>query len=310
MAIMMGGISGCAASLTSLSGLVPSLVPSVDLSNISVNMNQVDCYKGSWMSSDYCSVPISRFAALSISYASIDDAPKVLNLDINNDFVDQDFFNTIHNKDSIESLNQIFLKNYPDEHQFEEFPKAAQNLYVKIRENYIPKKNYDKLYASYMYLYTLAMMDEALRPCKNGKTLSSQEVKHKIYALQFSNDVLYNVSSNLSGKYDGESGLYNKMYGEILLVNPYKLENLAKSILSKMDSYYPQSVNSKLLFSKDGLLVAELGSFSCNKNSSQWLKYDHDYFGNNTSGIDIRVKFKLRDSLDGMSSLKTTNFDD
>ncbi|MDD3267217.1 MAG: hypothetical protein PHC75_08595 [Burkholderiales bacterium] len=310
MGIIASGMSGCAAPLAGLSGLVPSLVPSMDFSSVNVNMNQVDCYKGSWFSSDYCSVPISRFAALSISYASIDNAPKSLKLNINDPLVDQTFFDMIHSKDGIESMNQAFLMNYPDAKQFAEFPKATQDLYVKMKERYILKKNYDKLYASYMYLYTLAIMDEALRPCERGTVLSPQEVRHKIFALQFSNDVLYNVSSSLSGKYDGESGLYNKFYKEILLLNPYKLENLANSILIKMNKYYPQEINSNLLFSKDGILIAELGSFSCNKHSAQWLKYDHDYFGINTSGIDLRVKFKLRDNFDGMSGLKTTNFSD
>lgn len=307
---MMGILSGCAAPLTSLSGLVPSLVPSVDLSSVNVNMNQVDCHKGNWFSSDYCSVPISRFAALTISYASVDHAYELLNLDINDESMDQHFFDNIHNKYGIESINQTFLKGYPDNHQFSEFPKSVQKLFIKIRENYIPNKNYDKLYQSYMYLYTLAVMDEALQSCEENMSLSDLEVKHKIFTLQFTNDVLYNVSSDVSGKYDGEVGLYNKLYEKILSLNPYQLENLANSILSKTNKLYPQNVNSKMLFSKDGLLIPELGTFICDQNISQWLKYDHDYLGNNTSGMDIRVMFKLKDTLDGMSQLKTTNFDD
>lgn len=301
-------VGGCAAPLAALPGIVPSLIPSVDMSTINVNSNQISCYKGSWIFSDYCSIPISRFTSLTIPYATIDNASFLL-LNINENHANQQFFNDVNSKEGLESLNAKFLKMYPEVSIFANLPKAEQSLYIKVRENYIPNKNYDKLYQSYIYLYTLNIMREALTPCESSDVFTSIQARHKVFAIQFTNDILYNISDSLSSKYTDEKELYNKLYAKILTLNPYKLERLAKSILNKTNNAYTDSLDHQSLTTIRGVGVGDLGRFSCNYHGSFWLKYDYNYFGDNTSGVDIRVKYKLNDDLNDMSSQKITDFD-
>lgn len=296
-------LSGCPSFVTMIPSLAPSLVPSVNLTNVNVNTNQISCYQGGTFSSDYCSIPISRFVSLTSSYADPHDVNLLLAYDLehNQEF----FFDNINHTSTIDQLNKNFLTYYPKPTKFASLPIKVQNLYIKMREKYIPTHDYKNLYSSYIYLYTISALHFATNQCVtpyvskiNGidpKLTSQREMLYKAFAIQYTNAVLHNIAPNVSGKYDSEIDLYNAIYASIMKIDPNQLQNMAQSIYSRTSSYAPQFESS--FYTESGINFGDIGSFGCTNLGGVWSKYGYQYFGRNVSGIDLRVRFIQHDVL-------------
>ncbi len=296
-------LSGCPSLVTMLPSMVPSMVPSVNLSNVNINTNQISCYPGDWFSSGYCSIPLSNFIGISSHYADPYSANLLLSYDINNK---QFFFDNINHEETIDRLNQNFLTYYPAPNEFAALPDKVQSLYIKMKEDYIPKKDYDNLYKGYVYLYTISALRFATEPCNESTPLltsnsipvesyQQQVILHKAFAMEYTNAVLHYISNDLTEKYDNEAALYNAVYGQILTLNPYQLQNMAQSLYSRTNSFMPTFNNS--FYTIAGISFGDLGKFSCTKKGNTWSRYEYPFFGSNISGIDIRVQFKQNEIL-------------
>lgn len=296
-------LSGCPSLVTMLPSMVPSMVPSVNLNNVNVNNNQISCYAGGWFSSGYCSIPLSNFIGISSHYADPYNVNLLLNYDVNNQ---QFFFDNIDQSATIDKLNQSFLSSYPNANQFAALPDKVQSLYIKIKEEYIPKQDYANLYKGYIYIYTISALHFATAPCDESMPLLSnkkmsiesyqqQIMLHKAFAMQYSNAVLHYVAGELSGKYNDETKLYNSVYSKILTLNPYQLQNMAQSLYSRISSFAPAFNNS--FYTLDGVSFGDLGKFSCTPTGNIWSRYGYPFFGSNISGIDMRVQFKQHEVL-------------
>mgnify|MGYP006344136781 FL=1 len=296
-------LSGCPSLVTMLPSMVPSMVPSVNLNNVNVNNNQISCYAGGWFSSGYCSIPLSNFIGISSHYADPYDVNLLLNYDVNNQ---QFFFDTINDSATIDKLNQNFLSSYPNVNQFAALPTKIQSLYIKMKEEYIPKQDYANLYKGYIYIYTISALHFATAPCDESMPLLSnkkmsiesyqqQIMLHKAFAMQYSNAVLHYVAGELSDKYNDETKLYNSVYSKILTLNPYQLQNMAQSLYSRINSFAP-AFNASF-YTLDGVSFGDLGKFSCTPTGNIWSRYGYPFFGSNISGIDMRVQFKQHEVL-------------
>lgn len=297
-------LSGCPSLVTMLPSMVPSMVPSVNLSNVNINNNQISCYQSGWFSSGYCSIPLSNFVGISSRYADPYDANLLLNYDINHQ---QFFFDSINHSVTIDQLNQSFLKYYPEPNQFAALPDKVQSLYIKMKEEYIPKKDYDNLYKGYVYIYTISALHFATTNCNESTQLLNTDSKipiesyqqqimlHKAFAMEYTNAVLYYISGDVSDKYDDETALYNAIYSKILTLNPYQLQNMAQSLYSRTSSFMPEFNSS--FYTLAGVGFGDLGKFSCTKTGNIWSRYGYPFFSSNISGIDIRVQFKQHEIL-------------
>lgn len=299
-------LSGCPSLLTMLPSLAPSLVPSVNMNNINVNTNQISCYQGGLFSSDYCSIPISKFISLISDYANPLDVNSLLMYDLNNN--QQFIFDNLNHTNTIDILNEQFLANYPTAMQFALLPLKVQTLYIKMRERYIPQKDYTQLYNSYIYLYTFGALAYATDSCTapyelptlKGNHLSLDQIRqremlYKAFSIQYSNAVLHHIAGDVDSTYNSETDLYNAIYAAILKIDPNQLQSIAQSIFSNTNSSLP--IFQPEFFSESGIKFGDIGKFACTDKGGMWSRYDYQYFGINVSGIDIRVKFKQRDTL-------------
>lgn len=296
-------LSGCPSLVTMLPSMVPSMVPSVNLSNVNINNNQISCYQGGWFSSGYCSIPLSNFVGISSRYADPYEANLLLDYDMNNQ---QFFFDNINHTSTIDRLNQSFLKYYPDPNQFAALPDKVQSLYIKMKEEYIPKKDYTNLYKGYVYIYTISALHFATSSCNESTPLltsnnlsiesyQQQIMLHKAFAMEYTNTVLYYIADDVSSKYEDETELYNAIYSKILTLNPYQLQNMAQSLYSRTNSFMPEF--NKSFYTLAGVGFGDLGKFSCTKTGNIWSRYGYPFFSSNISGIDIRVQFKQHETL-------------
>ena len=296
-------LSGCPSLVTMLPSMVPSMVPSVNLNNVNVNNNQISCYASGWFSSGYCSIPLSNFIGISSHYADPYDVNLLLNYDVHNQ---QFFFDNIDQSATIDKLNQSFLRYYPNANQFAALPDKAQSLYIKIKEEYIPKRDYANLYKGYIYIYTISALHFATAPCDESMPLvnntkmpiesyQQQIMLHKAFAMQYSNAVLHYIAADVSSQYYDETKLYNAVYSKILTLNPYQLQNMAQSLYSRLNSFAP-AFNASF-YTLDGVSFGDLGKFSCSPTGNIWSRYGYPFFGSNISGIDMRVQFKQHEVL-------------
>lgn len=301
-------LSGCPSFATVLPEIAPSLVPSVNLTSVNVNTNQISCYPSSTFSSSYCSIPLSKFVGIVSGYADPYNVNLLLAYDVNNK--QSFFFDHVNHRQEIESLNQYFIAEYPSANNFALLPLSVQDLYIKIREDYIPHHNYKKLYHSYIYLYTISALHSATNKCKTpafnninlykNTNLSESAVLqramlYKAFTIQYSNAVLYHIANKVDSTYDSEIDLYNAIYEQVLKINPNQLQNIAQDIYAKTNMYAPQFESS--FFTLSGTNFGDLGNFACTQYGGLWTRYDYEYFGRNLSGIDIRVKFKQHDTI-------------
>ena len=273
--------------------------------NAENNPNEIECSNGNWYTSAYCAIPIPKFIALSSNYADPNDAISPLTYGLNHQTF---FFDDINKKSTLDELNQIFLKNYPNTNTFANLPLAVQKLYITIKEDYIPKHNYQKLMEAYTLLYTISTLHFATAKCKvnsdadvklllnHTPQMQQKFVLYKAFSLQFSNAVLLHISNSFDTTYADEATLYNALYATILDLNPYQLNNLAQSIFNQTLAYMPKNTESTYFYKDDGIHFGELGSFSCNKNSSSWYRFGFEFFGTNTAGVLRSVKIKNIDS--------------
>lgn len=300
-------LSGCPSFATVLPEIAPSLVPSVNLTNVSVNTNQISCYPSSTFSSSYCSIPLSKFVGIVSGYADPYNTNLLLAYDVNNK--QGFFFDKVNHTREIESLNQYFLAQYPKANQFALLPVSVQDLYIKMREKYIPKHDYENLYRSYVYLYTISAIHSATNKCKTAEfnninlytnnasesVVLQRAMLYKAFTIQYTNAILFHISDKVDGTYDSELELYNAIYKQILHISPNQLQNIAQNIYAKTNMYAPQFESS--FFSTNGTNFGDLGNFACTQYGGLWMRYDYEYFGRNLSGIDIRVKFKQHDTI-------------
>lgn len=305
-------LSGCPTlAATAIPGLLPALIPNFNYNSIDINSNRISCYKGGIISSDYCSIPISRFVSITGDYADPYDVNLLLSYDINNN--QHFFFDDINHTSTIDKLNKDFLSNYPTPDEFAQLPVALQNLYIRMREKYIPKHDYKHLYSSYIYLYTINALHFATAPCDmpyqlnsnlkaNESTLLQREMLYKTFTIRYTNEVLHHVADNLSNKYNSETDLYNAVYKSILAIDDTKLQIMAQNLFSTINNHLPPFESA--FFSDTGVSFGNIGTFGCATKGGYWTRYDYEYFGNNVSGVDIRVQFKQQDTLSQIETNK------
>lgn len=304
-------LSGCPTFATAIPSLIPSLIPSVNYNSIDMNTNQISCYKGGTFSSDYCSIPISRFVSITSGYADPYNVNLLLDYDLNNQH--HFFFDDINHASTIDKLNKQFLNTYPAPDKFAQLPTALQNLYIRMREKYIPNHDYKNLYSSYIYLYTINALHFATNPCSQEDQLQTnqatahiiyqRDMLYKAFAIRYSNEVLHHVAGDLSSKYDSENDLYNAVYKYILAIDYNKLQNMAQDLFATINNKLPPFESS--FFSETGVSFGNIGTFGCADKGGFWMRYDYEYFGNNVSGINLRVQFIQHDTLSQIDSSKT-----
>lgn len=294
-------LSGCPSMVTMLPSMMPSLVPSVNLTNVNVNTNKISCYPGSMFSSDYCSIPLSNFIGITSRYADPYDENLLLRFQFNNN---QFFFDAINHTNILDKLSANFIVNYPTASKFAALPDKVQRLYIKIKEDYIPNHRYLELRDSFIIIYTISTLHFATTNCESIPQFSSTEsstqyqqqiMVSKAFAMQFTNAILHNINDEVETKYSDETALYNGVYSTILKLNPNQIQNMAQNIYARTIAFIPEFNQS---FYHDGISFGDLGTFSCNKRGNTWYRYGYPFFGENISGIDMRVQFKQVDVLD------------
>lgn len=294
-------LSGCPSMATWLPSMVPSLVPSVNLTNVNVNNNQISCYPGGTFSSEYCSIPIGRFLAITTNYA---DPYAESNLFLSYGKKYQRFiFADLDEQIQLDKINHDFLSNYPSASALNTMPESLRNLLSEIKDEYIPEKNYKKLSEAYTYLYTITALDFATDPCltKFTPAVSAVEsaqqlqfMQYKVFGIQYTNAILMHISGSLDSKYNNEVDAYEHLYKEILKLDPYQLDNLATALYDKTITYSPKQFESSL-YTSNGAPFGELGRFSCTHDATHWFKFGFEYFGTNISGIKRDISFKNPD---------------
>lgn len=305
LAPLLLAMAGC----TTLSLISPSFTYNNNY-NSSNNPNMISCNDGTWFTSPYCSIPIAKFVTLTAKYA--DPSPKNILMDY--DLKHGNFiFYDLNQPKIIDQLNSEFLKNFPEIDKYAAMPNPLQSLYTKVKENYIPHKNYQKLMEAYIYIYTISTLHFATSPCPTpdygggaflaaeSLTYQQQYVLYRAFSIQFTNYVLFNLSDSVDGKYKDERDLYNTVYAKILKLNPYRLVRLAQDLYEQTTVYLPQTESG---FYNNGLNFGELGTFSCNKYGTSWYRFGFEFFGNNISGIHRLVHFKEQDKLENMDKSK------
>ncbi len=283
---------GCPSVASVIPSFLPSLVPSVNYNTLSVNNpNQIQCYQGGWISSEYCAIPINRFVAISSHYASPYESNQLIAFaDKYQSFV----FDRLDESQVLESLNIAFIKQYPSADKFAKLPIAVQSLYIKMKEDYILSHKYQKQMETYIYLYTLSTIDYANQICNTTDTDYQQRALYKAFSMMFTNDVLHHVALKTTSKYKNEVELYNQIYSTILDLNPYQLVNLAQLTYSNAYNSKPDYIESA--FYTTGVKFGELGSFSCNSDGTLWQKFGYPYFGSNVAGLPYYVNFINKDN--------------
>ncbi len=292
-------LTACPSIATILPSMVPSMIPSINYNSIDMqNPNQISCNEGGVFSSEYCSIPISRFVAITSSNADPYYGNILLLYGKNQNF----FFDNINKIEILESINSAFIKSYPDTQHFAALPDALQHLYIVTKERHIPKRNYQKLFETYIYLYTINAMDFATNGCDattqsflsvTSAKYRQQYMLYKAFSMQYTNDILHHISGALTGKYSDEHAIYNAVYAEVLKLDPYQLENMAQAIYARTSSNLPQFDDS---FYSTGIKFGEIGTFSCSPIGSIWEKFGYEFFGRVVSGLPHYVKFKNKDS--------------
>lgn len=293
-------LAGCPSIATWLPSMVPSLVPSVNLTNVSVNNNQISCFPGGLFTSEYCSIPITRFLAITTDYADPYSESNFLVAygQKYNRFV----FADLDEEARLDQINSEFLANYPTTAILAKMPENLRNLFIKIKEEYIPQRNYKKLSEAYTYLYTITTLDFATDPCltRFSPATTAQEsaeqlqfMQYKAFSIQYANAILMHISSSLDSKYNNEFDAYEHLYTRILKLNAYQLDNLATGLYDKTMLYSPTQFESSLY--TIGARFGELGRFSCTGNATSWYKFGFEYFGTNISGIKRDINFKNKD---------------
>lgn len=295
---------------TWLPSMVPSLVPSVNLTSVNVNNNQVSCYPGGTFSSEYCSIPIARFLAITTNYA---DPYAESNLFLSYGEKYQRFvFADLDEQRRLESINQEFLLHYPSTKTLSSMPKSLQELFTNIKDEYIPEHNYVKLSEAYTHLYTITTLDFATDPCLNKFTPATtaqesaqqlQYMQYKTFAIQYADAVLMHISGSLTSKYDNEVDAYEHLYTQILKLDPYQLDNLATSVYDKTMLYTPKQFESDF-YSFNGAKFGELGRFSCTRDATHWFRFGYEFFGTNVSGIKREISFKNKDTFNSYGDEK------
>lgn len=292
--------SGCAAiGIGTLADLVPSLVPSVDVTNVNVNNNEINCYPGKYFTSDYCSIPLPKFISLSSEFAN-PFGSEFLFYPYQSDNSEL----TMHrltSKKTIDELNTLFLKNYPESKEFSSLPISLQTIYTNMKTQYIPKHDYQNLYNSYVYLYTMSALYFATDDCnRDDNSLKHVDIKtytlYKAFSIQYANNLLYYIYPSVDGKYNSESALFDGVYKEITKINPSRLTTLADNIYEKTVSLKPLD-DWNNIFSESGISFGNAGTFSCSINGGTLYRYGYQYFGTHTQGIDLRVSYKINNVL-------------
>jgi hypothetical protein len=295
----LGGMTLLLSGCPSFSLVSPSFTYTNNYSDS--NPNAISCYVGTWYSSGYCSIPISRFAAISSDYIN----PALTNLLLEYTYKYNRFvFTDLDEESSLIQMNELFLANYPTSAQMVLLPEDLQHLYIQIKEVYIPKKDYHQLSTAYTYLYTLSAMQFATAACKEHfesattpqeALRQTQFMEYKAFSMQYTNAVLLHISDSVDGKYKNEFDLYEHLYEAILDLNPYQLTNMAANLYETTLIYSPDKFESALYTS--GVTFGELGKFSCNNITTRWTRFGFEYFGNNIAGTRRLVSFKSKDVL-------------
>lgn len=300
-------LSGC----LSLSLVSPSFNYNNNYSG--ANPNQITCDVGGFFSYPECSIPISRFVALTVQYADPLESGAILTYaqKNNNAFI----FDDIEKTATLESLNQqVFTQLDYNSLKFIHLPDSVQNLLIKQKNHYMPHDNYKKQVATYIYLYTLNAMHFAITPCEPfiPGTESMIDQKHeqqfmiyKVFSIQYTNNILRHIGNSyfhFNTTYENEDDLYEHLYANISKLDANQLLTLAKSIYQQTVAVAPQFESS---FNTTGITFGTLGDFYCRRDSTGWQKYGSDYFGINVSGVKLLVNFKNRDVF---TNTEKTNF--
>lgn len=291
-------LTGCPSLTSAIPSFIPSLVPSVNYNTLSINNpNQIQCYDGSWLSSEYCAIPINRFAAISSHYTSPFESNQLFDYALqNSSFV----FDNLDESSTLESLNLQFIRKYPTGESFVKLPPEVQNLYLKMKEDYIKNHDFQKQMETYIYLYTLSTIDFANQICNesaiDGKNPEYQQqlMLYKTFSMLFTNDLLHHVALKLSSKYNSQVDLYNGLYKTILDLNPYQLMNMAEMNYSIAYSNLPDF--NQNFYTAEGVRFGEIGNFSCSKSGTSWLRFGYQYFGSKVAGLPYYVNFINKDT--------------
>ena len=269
------------------------------------NPNQITCDTGGFFSYPVCSIPISRFVALTAQYADPleSDAMVVYAMRNNNAFI----FNDLVKTSVIESLNKgMFAGKYITNDATITFPPYLDELNEKLTNEYQPENNYISEADTYIYKFTLNAIHFAITPCIDvSDSISSPYDKeqyqqlfmlYKAFSIQYTNDILRHVGSgyfHFDTKYEDEEDLYNHLYASILKLNPSQLQHLAQAVFQRTNDAHPSFESG--FYTDTGVAFGAIGTFSCTAENTSWKKYGSDYFGLNVSGVRILVQFKNRD---------------
>ena len=263
------------------------------------NPNQITCDTGSFFSYPVCSIPISRFIALTAQYADPleSDAMIVYAMHNHNAFIFDDLVKT----SLIESLNKVATTDTTLR-----FPPYLDEMNEQLNNVYLPESDYVKEADMYIYKFTLNAIHFAITPCSDvSDNITSPYDKeqyqqlftqYKVFSIQYTNDILRHVGSgyfHFDTKYEDENDLYDHLYATILKLNPSQLQHLAQSIFQRTAEARP-SFDSNF-YTDTGIAYGAIGTFSCTNENTSWKKYGSDYFGLNVSGVRILVEFKNRD---------------
>ena len=288
-------ISGC---------MTLSLIsPSVSYNNnyaAGSNPNQIFCTPGTFFKAAYCTIPLSRFIAISSHNADLMESSTLITYakTHNNAFI----FDDITKNTTLTELNNHIQESLLQT-KFQQPPLEVSKLYTKLTTVYIPEQNQLKQADTYIYLLTLNTLRFATDPCPvafaenesaNATPAAIQQLMiYKVFSVRFTNAVLMHIADSVDGKYDNETEMFDGVYAAILDLKPEQLRSLAikayQSTLQTAPKYNPD------FLTPGGIRFAKVGNFSCTKEGTEWLRYGFEFFGLNISGVRNVVKFKTPD---------------
>ena len=265
------------------------------------NPNQIFCTQGSFFKSAFCTIPLSRFVAISSNNADMLESNALVNYAVaNNSFI----FNDLTQVKVLTMLNTQIQESETSE-RYQHLPESVKKMYGKLQTKYIPEKNYAKQADAYIYIYALNTIDFATSACPNAELESSvlysakeyqqqqQFMLYKAFSMQFTNAVLMHIADSVDGKYKNEADLFESLYAEILELDPVMLRSLA--IQAYNTSLNAQPKFERSFYTREGIRFTRLGNFSCTKDIASWHRYAYEFFGLNVSGVRDEVHFKTSD---------------
>lgn len=267
------------------------------------NPNRISCDPGGFFSYPNCSIPISRFVAITAQYADpLNNDALIAYANENNSFV----FDDINKITTLDKLNKMFYSKPMSGERFHKLPQYFQERLEKMRDTYIPENDFKKIAHTYIYAFTLNTIHFAVTPCNNPTSqvdapydkekYEQLYLKYKVFSIQFTNDILRHIGSSyfhFDTEYENEDDLYEHLYTKILKLNPSQIVSLAQKIYAQTNAEEPTFESS--FYTKAGLTFGTIGTFKCTTDLTSWDKYGSDYFGLNVSGVRMLVHFKNRD---------------